>query len=418
MNTLRLRAQGRPAAAARLAGCRTTARRWSASPSWSTRCRGARDGRSPGASRPGSRSATPTTRTSTALVGQAARASRRSGVDALRAVPRRHPARAPAPAGPRRRSPTSPRPTSRSSAACPRGLPAGMPPRRLPDRLLGHGHRALPRRRCGRHRPPHRPVLDRPRHLLADARPRRCRDVHAHGEPAADRTGTTTRSTTSAMGYELHIGPYRGRDPQLWRASTGHRRQRHGAVRGVAHPVRDDRRLPARPRGLRPGGELAAGHARCRGRGGPARRFALFADNVRSSCLSADDAPIVGAGARVGCCSALDQGDARRRGGRPARRSPTGCSRRPTHLLRGPVREPRAHRRVPAVARGVRARRAGASRGIADLAAEGRLDSDGPSELRPFLIRLRRARVRVFGDVLEMTLSVLSGTMFRPGEVP
>ena len=43
---------------------------------------------------------------------------------------------------------------------------------------------------------------------------------------------------------------------------------------------------------------------------------------------------------------------------------------------------------------------------------------DGPSELRPFQIRLRRARVRVFGDVLEMTLSVLSGTMFRPGEVP
>ena len=23
------------------------------------------------------------------------------------------------------------------------------------------------------------------------------------------------------MGYELHIGPYRGRDPHLWRASTG-----------------------------------------------------------------------------------------------------------------------------------------------------------------------------------------------------
>jgi len=31
---------------------------------------------------------------------------------------------------------------------------------------------------------------------------------------------------------------------------------------------------------------------------------------------------------------------------------------------------------------------------------------------------LRRARVRVFGDALEMTLADLSGTMFRPGEVP
>jgi hypothetical protein len=55
---------------------------------------------------------------------------------------------------------------------------------------------------------------------------------------------------------------------------------------------------------------------------------------------------------------------------------------------------------------------------LADLAAEGRLESDGTAELRSFLIRLRRARVRVFGDVLEMTLSDLTGTSFRPGEVP
>jgi len=58
-----------------------------------------------------------------------------------------------------------------------------------------------------------------------------------------------------------------------------------------------------------------------------------------------------------------------------------------------------------------------AVRAIADLAAEGRLEEDG-SELAPYLMRLRRARVRVFGDALEMTLSVLSGMMFRPGEVP
>jgi len=34
------------------------------------------------------------------------------------------------------------------------------------------------------------------------------------------------------------------------------------------------------------------------------------------------------------------------------------------------------------------------------------------------LIELRRARVRVFGDFMERTLSVMSGTLFRPGEVP
>jgi len=59
-----------------------------------------------------------------------------------------------------------------------------------------------------------------------------------------------------------------------------------------------------------------------------------------------------------------------------------------------------------------------AIRTTADLAVAGRLEEDGPEELRPFLVKLRRARVRVFGDALEMTLSVLSGTMFRPGEVP
>ena len=59
-----------------------------------------------------------------------------------------------------------------------------------------------------------------------------------------------------------------------------------------------------------------------------------------------------------------------------------------------------------------------AIRAIADLAAADRLGPDGPTMLRPYLIRLRRARVRVFGDALEMTLSDLSGTMFRPGEVP
>ncbi len=56
-----------------------------------------------------------------------------------------------------------------------------------------------------------------------------------------------------------------------------------------------------------------------------------------------------------------------------------------------------------------------AIRRIADLAAEDRLDSDGPSELLPYLARLRRARVRVFGDALDMTLADITGTHVRPG---
>ena len=60
-----------------------------------------------------------------------------------------------------------------------------------------------------------------------------------------------------------------------------------------------------------------------------------------------------------------------------------------------------------------------AIRAIADLAAA---DTAGTPTARPCCDHswcgLRRARVRVFGDALEMTLADLTGTMFRPGEVP
>jgi hyaluronoglucosaminidase len=143
--------------------------------------------------------------------------------------------------------------------------------------------------------------------------------------------------------------------------------------------------------------------------------FALFADNVRSSCLAADDAPIVGA-ALESAMFRIDQGDARgaAAGLRTLADRLLGAAE---HLLRGPaanralIHEVRPWLEAFEIGAHAIAR-------ISDLAAQDRLDIDGPSELRPFLISLRRARVRVFGDVLEMTLSVLSGTMFRPGEVP
>ena len=49
-----------------------------------------------------------------------------------------------------------------------------------------------------------------------------------------------------------------------------------------------------------------------------------------------------------------------------------------------------------------------------DARAERRLERDGPGELRPYLVRLREARVRVFGDVLDMALAELTGTNVRP----
>jgi hyaluronoglucosaminidase len=143
--------------------------------------------------------------------------------------------------------------------------------------------------------------------------------------------------------------------------------------------------------------------------------FALFADNVRSSCLAAQDAPIV-EGVLSSALFQVAYGDARAGAGAIDELA-TRLRAAADHLLRGQVANPRL---IEEIRPWLAAFDIGAEavRAIADLAAAGRLEEDGPSVLRPFLIRLRRARVRVFGDALEMTLSVLSGTMFRPGEVP
>jgi hyaluronoglucosaminidase len=217
-----------------------------------------------------------------------------------------------------------------------------------------------------------------------------------------------------AMGYELHIGPYRGRDPHLWRASTGivaNGMELFEASRipfaTIADYLRD-------PEGYEP--EASWRRAICDVVGeADLDAFALFADNVRSSCLSADDAPIVGA-ALESALFRLEHGDAAGAAadlGALADRLLAAAA----HLLHGPVANLALIDECRPWLEGFKLGAQAIAR-IAELAAEGRLDADGPSELRPYLLRLRRARVRVFGDVLEMTLSVLSGTMLRPGEVP
>ena len=99
-------------------------------------------------------------------------------------------------------------------------LPGRGGPHRLPHRLLGHGTEPY-LARWGR----------------ASTRASTCSGPAARSAPARS-TSRTPRSSRGprtgrrvywdnypvndvAMGYELHIGPYRGRDPQLWRASTG-----------------------------------------------------------------------------------------------------------------------------------------------------------------------------------------------------
>jgi hyaluronoglucosaminidase len=220
-----------------------------------------------------------------------------------------------------------------------------------------------------------------------------------------------------AMSYELHIGPYRGRDPLLWRSCAGIVANAMELFEASLIPIATIADYLYDPQGYDPETSWARAIRDVAGEA-DADAFALFADNVRTSCLSAEDAPQVAA--------ALD--DARFRLGLddPAEAARAAAElaaladrllAAAAHLLRGPVANRALIEEVrpwlAAFELGARA-----IRHIADLAGAGRLESDGPAELRPFLVDLRRARVRVFGDALEMTLSVLSGTMIRPGEVP
>ena len=217
-----------------------------------------------------------------------------------------------------------------------------------------------------------------------------------------------------AMSYELHIGPYRGRDPFLWRASAGVIANGMELFEASLIPFATIADYLRDPTAYQP---EASWRRAMRDVVGEAdlEPFALFADNVRSSCLATDDALIVSA-ALQSALFGLEYGDAASAAadlGALADR----LLRAAAHLLRGPVTN---RALIEEVRPWLEAFEIGAQaiRTMADLAFDGRLGTDGPSELRPFLIRLRRARVRVFGDTLEMTLSDLTGTMFRPGEVP
>jgi len=214
-----------------------------------------------------------------------------------------------------------------------------------------------------------------------------------------------------AMTSELHVGPYRGRDPHLAEGSRGI----------IANPMElfEASRIPlatigdylADPEGYDPEASWAAAIEEAAGEA-DAGAFALFADNVRSSCLSQEDATLVG-GALGTFLFRLDQGD-----GAAAAADLGALAERllaaADHLLRGPVDNPAliddCRPWIEAFELGGRA-----IRRTADLAIEGRLGADAGTELIPYLARLRDARVRVFGDALDMTLSDLTDTHTRPG---
>jgi hyaluronoglucosaminidase len=232
-----------------------------------------------------------------------------------------------------------------------------------------------------------------------------------------------------AMGWELHIGPYRGRSANL-----------HEAARGIlANPMElaEASKIPlatiadylADPRGYDADASFERAIRDVAGDGSEdggtdATAFATFAENVLGSCLYEDDAPAVAAALASFAAAADDAAetrDASRMAGEAA--ALKGLAERllaaADHLLRGPVANPRL---VDDCRPWIEAFEVGAQAMLrtARLAADGRLPFDHATvcnELVPFLVELRRRRVRVFGDALPMFLSDTTNTHITPGRL-
>jgi hyaluronoglucosaminidase len=208
-----------------------------------------------------------------------------------------------------------------------------------------------------------------------------------------------------AMTHELHIGPYRGRDRHLWRFAKGVIANGMELYEASKIPFATIADYLDAPEAYEPEASWRQALHDVVG-AADAEAFALFADNVRSSVLAADDAPTIGA--------ALTAFEFERRHGA----GPVVAGRRlaelaqrllaaADHLLRGPFHNrallDEARPWVEAFETGAQALAC-----LARLATEDRLERDGPRELLPYLHRLRDARVRVFGDLLDMTLAELT----------
>jgi hyaluronoglucosaminidase len=213
-----------------------------------------------------------------------------------------------------------------------------------------------------------------------------------------------------AMTWELHIGPYRRRDPLLHRASRGIIANAMSLYEASKIPIATIADYLSDPEGYDP--EASWARAIRDVAGGDADAFALFADNVRSSCLSPEDAPRVTRGLEAfGFATARGEME---RAATELRSLADRLLAAAAHLLRGPV-ENRAL--IDECRPWLEAFELGAEalRRIADLGLAGRLERDARRELLPFLARLRDARVRVFGDALDMALEDLTDIHLAPG---
>ena len=242
---------------------------------------------------------------------QARAASPRSASTRVRAAARRHPAGAPAPRGPggvrrprgrpRRASPTASRERlgrGPASSCAPRSTGARGREPYLADAGLGA-------------RPAHRPVLDGARDLLADARRRR-------RAPCSTRTARRPADLLGQLPGQRRRDGLRAAHRALPRARPAPVARHAFGVVANGMELFEASKIPfatiadylARPRGLRPGDELAAGDPRRRGRGGPRGLRAVRGQRALIVPVAVDDAPIVDARRSRRSRSEVDQGDA------------------------------------------------------------------------------------------------------------
>ncbi len=207
-----------------------------------------------------------------------------------------------------------------------------------------------------------------------------------------------------AMTRELHVGPYRGRDPQLGTASRGIVANGMELFESSKIPIATIADYLNNPEDYDP--ESSWTRAVAEVAGTDAEAFLVFADNVRTSCLAPDDSPLLQHALETFAFE-REYGDANG----AADELSTLVSRMlaAADRLLGPnVANPaliaESRRWIESFETGARALER-----VVALYREGRLDTDGPAELAPLLAAVRENRLRVFGDVLDMTLAELTG---------
>ena len=220
-----------------------------------------------------------------------------------------------------------------------------------------------------------------------------------------------------AMSWELHIGPYRGRDATLHEAARGILANPMELAEASMIPLATIADYLTDPAAYDPEASFArairdvAGDG-TRDGGHDAAAFALFADNVRGSCLTEDDAPAVAGALAAFAAAAHDAAQTGDTGPLSVQAAALGelagrMLAAAGLLLRGPVANPAlvddCRPWLETFELGARAMCR-----VADLAAEGRLPGDREAviaELLPYLAELRQRRVRVFGDALDLFLA-------------